>query len=219
MAEVAQGFSGAQARAAAGAAAPALNVAPASGVIGPNAVIQLAAALDAAHGRAVTKRLFAAAGAGDLLAEPPGRMVDEARVRRLYEVLEGMLPVGDAMAVAYDAGRRTADYVRVNRIPKIARALIRWLPRRLAARVLVKAIVAHAWTFAGSGWVRAAVGGRTVLIEITDNPLRTREGSWHCGVLEGLFGALVSPDAKVNWCAVQCGGRPVCRFEIDIARA
>lgn len=193
------------------------DMASLSGVIGPNAVIQLAAALDASHGREDTERVFAQAGASDLLAKLPSRMVDEVRVQRLYDALDDMKAPDQSIAIAYDSGRRTADYVRVNRIPAPARIIIRLLPSAIGARLLLKAIVAHAWTFAGSGAVQAKAGD-PVLIEITDNPLRTREGQWHRGVLEGLFDALIVRQTRVRYRSLLRDGRPVCRFEIDLGR-
>ncbi len=187
------------------------------GVIGPNAVIQLAAALQDVVGRRETRRIFAQAGLERLLDEPPSRMVDEALVQGLYDVLEEVFDPDIAALIAYDAGRRTADYVAENRIPWAARWVIRMLPPALGGRILLKAILAHAWTFAGSGTV-AARAGETVLIEITDNPLKTREGQWHRGVLDGLFQALV--DRRLV-CGYRCGtvaGRSVCRFELKRRR-
>jgi hypothetical protein len=65
-----------------------------------------------------------------------------------------------AAEVARSAGRRTADYLLAHRIPKPVQALLKALPARLAARVLLSAIARHAWTFAGSGVFSASTGAR-----------------------------------------------------------
>lgn len=188
-----------------------------SGVIGPNAVIQLAGALKDVVGCDETRRIFEAAGASRFLDEPPGRMVDETIVQRLYDVLDQWFDPDIAALIAYDSGQRTAAYVLENRIPRLARWVIRTLPAALGRRILLRAIMSHAWTFAGSGAVRASAG-ETVLIEITDNPLRTREGQWHRGVLEGLFQALVDRRLICRYRAILEAGRPVCRFELRRCR-
>jgi divinyl protochlorophyllide a 8-vinyl-reductase len=176
-------------------------------------VTQLAGALVDVVGRREAERIFSRAGALRLFHDPPGRMVDEAVVQRLYDVVDQSFDADISEWIAYDAGRRTAAYVAKNRIPAIARMVIGMLPPALGARVLLKAIVAHAWTFAGSGRV-AARAGETVLIEITDNPLRTRKGQWHRGVLEGLFQALVSGQMQCRHEMLVGEDGPVCRFEI-----
>jgi divinyl protochlorophyllide a 8-vinyl-reductase len=188
-----------------------------AGVIGPNAVNQLAAALRDVVGSAETRQIFAAADGERFLDAPPGRMVDEGAVQRLYEVLDDWFDPDISELIAYDSGLRTAYYVARNRIPRVARWGIGVASPALGARLLLRAIVAHAWTFAGSGTVLASAG-ETVLIEITDNPLRTRQGSWHRGVLEGLFQGLVDRKLVCRYRAAVRDGRPVCRFEIHRCR-
>ncbi len=120
-------------------------------MIGPNAVIQLAESLRAAGLERVISQAFSSAGAGAWLAAPPVAMVDAAQVGRLHRAVRATLPPAQAAAVMADAGRRTADYLLSARIPRPVRLLLKLLPARLSARLLVSAIRAHAWTFAGAG--------------------------------------------------------------------
>lgn len=192
------------------------------GRVGPNAMLQLVPALAAAGLAARTPALFAAAGAGDWLAEPPAVMLDERQVAALHRTLRAQLPPALARAVLADAGRRTGDYVLAHRIPAPARCLIRALPRPLAARALIAAIWAHAWTFVGSGRLTARPG-RPAILAVTANPLAAAPGEpaggcvWHATAFQQLFRGLVHPQATVRETACAAHGAEVCRFEIHAA--
>lgn len=105
--------------------------ASAQAVIGPNAALQLAAAMTALSGLREAERLFERAGLSRWLSSPPGDMVPVSDVEHLYSVLYRDWPA-TAAALCADAGRRTADYVIANRIPAFARGLLRMLPAGLA---------------------------------------------------------------------------------------
>jgi divinyl protochlorophyllide a 8-vinyl-reductase len=190
--------------------------------IGPNAVTQLIAALAESAPMRQTASLFATAGVSDWLGAPPERMVDERPVARLHQTVRGTLAADQAVALLQRAGRLTADYLLHNRIPRPAQLLLKMLPRAWAARLLVTAIAAHAWTFVGSGQFSAGVRGRMVTIEIANNPLCAGESStlpvcvWHEAVLQRLFSLLVSRHTQVREtdCAAQQGD--VCRFEVRL---
>jgi len=182
-------------------------------VVGPNAVIQLAAALREAGGEAAALDVFSVANAIDVLDEPPGEMVDERIPRRLFAAVLALWPSGEAAALLHDAGERTADYLLANRIPRPAQALLKILPEALASRALLAAIGRNAWTFAGSGRCTTSHRGKAV-IEIKDNPLATPHCSWHAGVFERLFGVLVHTRPEVSHPSCCAAGDPVCRFEI-----
>ena len=109
-------------------------------VVGPNAVVQLAAALRAAGGEAAALSAFDAACADGLLDTPPDAMVDEGIPRRLFAVVTDTWPAVEAAAILGDAGERTADYLLANRIPRTAQTLLRRLPAPLSARALLAAI-------------------------------------------------------------------------------
>jgi divinyl protochlorophyllide a 8-vinyl-reductase len=187
--------------------------------IGPNAVIQLIAALKSSHFSDAAPAIFRDAGVGDWLAVPPVAMVDERRVARLHQCVRATLPPLQAAGVMAAAGRMTADYLLANRIPRLAHATFRILPAPLAARLLVSAIRRNAWTFAGSGHLHARAGVPTVF-ELTGNPLCAGETApapvctWHAAVFQRLFEVLVDPSTEAI--ETHCGamGHDHCRFLI-----
>ncbi len=189
--------------------------------IGPNAVIQLLAALSAAGQAPLATAIFTAVGAGAWLTEPPGEMVDERKVARLHQAVRRAAP--NAEAILRDAGRRTADYLLANRIPKPVQVVLKMLPARLAAPILVAAIRRNAWTFAGSATFAAHAGSLTIF-EITHNPICAGETAaapvcaWHAAVFERLFQALVSPRARAVETRCEAAGADVCRFEVSWAK-
>jgi divinyl protochlorophyllide a 8-vinyl-reductase len=188
-------------------------------VIGPNAVLQLVTALAHAGLGATTQAIFAMAGASLWLEIPPATMIDELRVGRLHRAVRAALPSDRATEIMVDAGRLTAEYLLANRIPKPVQIILKLLPSRLAARILVKAITAHAWTFAGSGRFSAKAGLPTIF-ELRGNPLCAGEHSdemvcaWHAAVFQRLFEALVSPNARVVETACEARGDDRCAFEL-----
>ena len=181
--------------------------------IGPNAVIQLGETLRA-HGEiALARRIYQAAGHLDWLSEPPAAMTPQAEVAALHAALQQLAPASAAQAYAAEAGERTGEYLLTHRIPRVARLILRVLPRRPAARLLLKAIERHAWTFAGSG--RFVVDPATYSFSIEHNPL-AREGGcvWHEAVFTRLFQRLVSPGIVVRETECCADGAAACRFEI-----
>lgn len=164
--------------------------------IGPNALIQTAAALRALQGEALAERVFAHAGLARRLTTPPDAMVPAGEAAALMASLGACLPPAAASIVAIDGGRRTGDYLLAHRIPAPIQRLLRAAPRWFSAWALGRAITAHAWTFAGGARVQVRYRGG-VVIDIDDeaDPL-TR--AWRCAVIERLFGALVAPAASVQ---------------------
>lgn len=186
------------------------------GRIGPNAVTQLAAALEAEGGRDLLGDLMAKAGLPDL----PGsdEMIDERIAQRLHGAVRSGAP-GLAPAILADAGRRTADYILAHRIPGAAKIVLRVMPEGVAARLLAAAIARHAWTFAGSGHFDVVSPAR---FELRGNPLIRGEQSeeplccWHEAVFNGLYGKLVSP--RMRWRETTCAaqGAAACVFERQV---
>jgi divinyl protochlorophyllide a 8-vinyl-reductase len=186
--------------------------------IGPNAVTRLAEALVVTRGRAGAEAVFSRAGLAARLATPPRAMVAEAEVSALHAALRAILPSAEAYAIAADAGRRTAAYLLVHRIPRAMRVVLPRLPPRLSARLLLGAIGRHAWTFAGSG--RFEVAGRApTRFSITGNPMArgiatSQPACAYCAAtFEGLFRALVHPATEVREIACEATGDPCCLFE------
>lgn len=168
--------------------------------IGPNAIIQLAAALAEEHGEAAAFAVFAHAGLTGWLAHAPGAMVPEADVAALHRALVAQLSEPEARGVAASAGKRTAAYLLANRIPGIIQVLLRLLPASPSARILLRAIARHAWTFVGSGSL-AVAPGNPIVITISGGPLRAAGpgapcvATYYAATFEGLFRALVHRDA------------------------
>jgi len=180
--------------------------------IGPNAVIQLQAALEAWHGTDVAQRLFRAAGAEAHLGCPGTEMLDEAVPARLFRTLTQNMSRAEADAILADAGARTGAYILANRIPVPAQRLLAVLPRAIALRALLLAISKHAWTFAGSAQVACAYG-RVPSITLRGNPLATPGCAWHVAVFEELFGRIVSPAILVRHTHCCAHSDAVCRTE------
>jgi divinyl protochlorophyllide a 8-vinyl-reductase len=191
-----------------------------TGVIGPNSVLQLIEALKVAGLGDFSAQVFERAGVSDWLANPPQSMVDERPVGRLHQAVRAMASPEQGTALMAEAGRLTADYILANRIPKPAQVVLKLLPPRLAAALLVKAISAHSWTFAGTGLFSARAGLPTVVM-LVGNPLCAGERApapvcaWHAAVFQRLFQVLVSPNARAVETECEAAGGACCRFELD----
>src|SRR3954452_21912370 len=140
----------------------------AAALIGPNAVIQLLAALNEGDRQDLARRACIEAGVSGWFHTPPQHMVDERAVGRLHRAVRRALPLETANVLMAEAGRLTADYLLAHRIPRAVQVLLRCLPARAAAALLVKAISAHAWTFAGSATFTAQAGMPTVFTLINN---------------------------------------------------
>jgi divinyl protochlorophyllide a 8-vinyl-reductase len=212
--------------------------------IGPNAITRLAEALLTLQGEACTARVFAHAGLLARLSQPPEHMIDEAEVMRLHAALRACVGEHEAGRVAEDAGRRTGDYLLARRIPRPVQWLLKCLPARLAARVLLQAVGRHAWTFAGSGRfaihlashiesssaspVTSRTGshmaghsdGSCIVLTLHDNPLcrgvvqDEPACAYYAATFERLFRVLVHPDARVTETECEACGGTHCRFEV-----
>ncbi len=196
-----------------------MDLAATANRIGPNAITRVAEALHDQLGRHLAAEVFAAAGLSHHLASPPTRMVDEAEVSRLHRVLRSELGERVAVAVARDAGLRTADYLLAHRIPRPVQWLLKCLPPAAASRVLLAAIRKHAWTFAGSGRF-AARAGRPVVLTIRGNPMCVGQSStvpvcdFYAATFERLFRVLVHPQASASEVSCEARGDEACRFEL-----
>ncbi|WP_420408771.1 bacteriochlorophyll 4-vinyl reductase [Hoeflea sp.] len=167
--------------------------------VGPNAVIQTRLALADACGDHDARRLFGYAELESWFDRPPDRMVEAEMVHRLNMALLAGLG-GEAFDIVMtDAGRRTGHYILENRIPRAARIVLPWLPARLASRILLRAIVANSWTFAGNATV-CARGGSPATVEISGNPLPMPGCAWHRAVFETLFSTLLGKAVRAEHC-------------------
>jgi divinyl protochlorophyllide a 8-vinyl-reductase len=198
-----------------------------AGRIGPNAITRVAQVLPARIGAAQTLALFEAAGLAQRLREPPEDMVPEGEVRQLHVAMRAQLGPQLSAEVARAAGVATGSYLLARRIPQKMQWVLRRLPARLAARVLLAAITRNAWTFVGSGQFSAraarpdgAPGETGFDLEVQRNPLclgQRTEGpvcDYYAAVFERLFSALVHPQAQVREVACEARGDAACRFEV-----
>lgn len=184
-------------------------------LVGPNAIIQTRHALDELAGLAKRQEIFAASGFGFLSDRDPSAMVEADIVNALNYEIGAQLPADRAHAVMKRAGELTAQYILANRIPRAAQWLLRALPARLAQPILLRAIAANAWTFAGQA--RVDVSGRR--IAIYDNPICLAKIGfsscvWHSAVFRTLFQTLV--DRRITIHETECvgWGAQACTFEI-----
>ena len=185
----------------------------AAGKVGPNAIIQLADVLADRLGLEERAAALRAAGLAHYLARDPDRMTDEREAAALHRVVQARR-AGDWDELSWEAGERTAEYLLENRIPKGAQWLLRRLPPAWSARMLLRAIRVHAWTFAGSGAFAARMERGAVVIAIAANPIAMPGCPWHRGVFTRLFRELVSPRVLVRHAACCAHGESACSFVI-----
>ncbi|MFQ6548504.1 bacteriochlorophyll 4-vinyl reductase [Aestuariibius sp. 2305UL40-4] len=190
---------------------------PTSGLIGPNAVLQLLPVLDRLGGPDWRTQILAKAG---IVEVPDGTcMIPETVAARLHHQVRLEEPEMAPRLVSL-AGFETANYILKQRIPSRAQKLLKALPSWAAARLLSRAIAQHAWTFVGSGTLHVI---DPWTFEIEDNPLIKGEASdtclcdWHVGVFARLYQSLVAQDSICS--ETRCGAQQPgyrCRFELHI---
>lgn len=187
----------------------------ATGLIGPNAILQLLPLIERLGGPERRARMLAAAGLFDL---PDGQsMIPETDAARLHRQLRLEEPeLAPCLTAA--AGYETANYILANRIPPSAQWLLKALPPGASARLLSRAIARHAWTFAGSGHLHVV---NPWTFELENNPLIRGETSdtcichWHAAVFAQLYRTLVS--GSCGCAETRCGAQGLghrCRFEL-----
>ncbi|NKC29747.1 bacteriochlorophyll 4-vinyl reductase [Falsiroseomonas selenitidurans] len=187
----------------------------ATGRIGPNAVLQLRAAIRAADGDAVLARVFAGADLLRHLEQPPGSMVAETEVAALFQALRREMGEDLACRRAAASGAGTARYLLSNRIPRPMRALLPHLPAVLAAPILTAAIRQHGWTFLGSGRLdvlgRRPLGIRIRLAACLAD-VAPVASAFYRTTFEALYRALV--DARIQ-ARPSAAGPADCAFDLD----
>lgn len=194
--------------------------APPEGKIGPNAVTRLAEALRELHGTGICRDVFAATGLERHLETTPTQMVDESDAARLHRALVDVLGFGAATRVAQRAGALTGDYLLARRIPKPAQRLLRLLPRRLAAALLLRAMARHAWTFAGSG--AFSYGFNPALrLRLRGAPICRLVQSeapacgYYAATFERVFAAMLGESVRVVETQCEAQGAPECVFDVS----
>lgn len=199
-----------------------MSAAAAAGRIGPNAITQCMAALQADLGPAGCAALMGHAGLQAHVSRPPQQMVDEADVLALHKMMRAELGIEHARALSRVAGRSTGDYLLANRIPKAAQRLLGLLPPRWSGQALLAAVTRHAWTFCGSGDFRVlpSPGPNKLRVSIThcvtcrgeraDQPLC----DYYAATFERLFAVIVNPRTRVVETECEAMGAAACVFDI-----
>lgn len=191
-----------------------------TGRIGPNAALQLLAAVAAGEGEGMAARVVAEAGIADPRLLPDPGMLPVAEVTALHRALLRLVGPERARALAAEAGRRTAAYLLAHRIPRPFQLLLRLLPRAAARGLLLRSIARHAWTFTGGGGFTVEPGPPAGL-RIVPCPLCPPTGAqglgcvYYAATFEGLLRALVDPRTRVEPAACGAAGSRRCELAID----
>lgn len=191
--------------ASAPATGKALPATAAGALIGPNAVLQTVAVMEAALGKQRARAVLADA---QITALPSGReMILEIHALRLHRWLALHEPLA-CFDIAAEAGARTADYIIAHRIPRAACWLLQHLPARGAAPLLMAAIRKHAWTFAGAGsFTPHSAWAFTIDRGAARDALMPPDSlfHWYAAVFTRLYQTLVAPDCV---CRIVAGAAP-----------
>ncbi len=188
--------------------------------IGPNAVIQVSAAMRERLGAERSEAVLRAA-TGYTFASLPTEMIDEREPQALIKALVELVGPRLATTILRDAGHRTGDYLLANRIPRIAQWVMRALPRRVGLRLLLGAMQKNAWTFAGSGRfvVRHGTGTPELLFESCAMCRDMHEPQSMCdfyaGTFERLIRVCVARYAGVLEVECMSKGDAHCRFVLE----
>jgi divinyl protochlorophyllide a 8-vinyl-reductase len=193
-----------------------------AGLIGPNAIVRTVEALRAHLDEPGVADLLRSCSLERYLHDLPQAMVPEAEVTALYASMRAQLDRDDAREIARDAGYRTADYVTTHRIPSFVQGILPALPRQIGRRMLMFAIRANAWTFAGSARIRMRMSA-PASISLVGCPICSdaRAAAPACGyyaaTFERLFRTMVDPAYRVEEVACRAEGGPACVFQIEAA--
>jgi divinyl protochlorophyllide a 8-vinyl-reductase len=189
--------------------------------IGPNAIVQLAHALCAQHGEAVAATMLHES-TGYTLATLPQAMVDEHEVQAFVQHCMRELGHMPTLAALQEAGEHTADYLMAHRIPRVAQLVMRMVPRSSALNMLLRAMTAHAWTFAGSGRFSASPHNRGATLRFEHCAMcrglhaHAPVCAFYAGTFERLMRQLVHHRARVQETSCCAQGGTECRFEVTV---
>jgi divinyl protochlorophyllide a 8-vinyl-reductase len=187
--------------------------------IGPNAITQMASALEHSIGAFHTRELFQSAGLDGYLREPPHDMVAESEVIALHRAMRRALPAPLQSEISAAAGHATGEYLLGRRIPRGARFILHALSNSWGTRLLISAIRRNSWTFTGSGRLRIEYAPLPVFV-LEDCPLcrNTLAAEPVCGyyaaTFERLFQRLIDPGLCVTETACSARGDAACRFAL-----
>ena len=187
--------------------------------IGPNTIIQLAQVLRDRCGESAAARLLFTS-TGYALGALPRAMVDEREAQAFVRAVMRELGERPGARLLHEAGRRTADYLMAHRIPRPAQWLMRWLPRQAGLRLLLAAMRANAWTFAGSGRFTVTTSRQGARLTFHDCAMcrdmvtTLPVCDFYAGTFARLIRTLITPHATVREVECQAQGGHCCRFEV-----
>jgi divinyl protochlorophyllide a 8-vinyl-reductase len=187
--------------------------------IGPNTIIQLAHVLRDRFGDSTASTLLFES-TGYAMGALPAAMVDEREAQAFVQTVMRSLGEDRGAQVLHEAGHRTATYLMANRIPRPAQLVMKLLPQRAGLVLLLKAMQANAWTFAGSGSFgvkRTPKGAELTFHACAMCRDMHSEGpvcDFYAGTFEHLIRSLVAPRATVREVECQALGAHCCRFEV-----
>lgn len=187
--------------------------------IGPNTIIQLAHVLRDRFGEGVAATLLFES-TGYAMGALPQAMVDEREAQAFVRTVMRAVGATQGTRILHEAGHRTADYLMGHRIPRPAQWLMKALPRRAGLNILLRAMQANAWTFAGSGSFSVHHLPKRVDLTFHDcamcRDLHTSQPvcGFYAGTFEHLIRTLVAPRAEVREVECQSTGGHCCRFEV-----
>ena len=187
--------------------------------IGPNAILQVVAAMEARWGAAAAHALLAAS-TPYTAHTLPSAMVAEEEARALAAAVLGHAGEGEGTAVLREAGGRTGDYLLAHRIPRVAQWVIRRAPPRAGLWLLLRAMAANAWTFVGSGRFATTLRADGATLTVRDCAMCRYLAAagpvcaFYAGTFARLVGTLVSPQVTVREVECAAAGGACCRFEV-----
>ncbi len=195
----------------------ALRMPKRTGMMSPNMVLPVLAALEEAVGADKARHVMREARFPRL--PEPEEPVRERQVAVLHQAIRRCCP-DMAGAVFTEAGRRAADVVITYRIPARSRVLLRRMPWPVATWLLGRATRQFAWTFSGSGHFALETTSRFALF---DNPVIRGEHAdrpiclFQAALFERLFQELVHPRIICTETACCAEGAEACRFTLSVA--
>lgn len=191
---------------------------PAAGdQVAPALVLELAAAVEAAKGRAALDALLVAAGIAHLprATEP----IPQSTAQRMHRALRDTMPDA-AHDLSGTAGQATADSLMASQLSPRAKAMLQRGPWTVAAWLLGRWALQNSWTFAGSARFTPVA---KLEFELAGNPLIAGERAtqplciFHEAMFERLFQRLVEPNLICREVECEAMGAPACRFVVGLA--
>lgn len=184
--------------------------------IGPNSIIQTAAALEAAYGKKEAEAILNRAGQGHWIGNLPSEMTEESKFHTLVSALEKEIGEKKTAEILEDSGRRTAAYLMRVRIPGFFQKILIPLPPALSFRLLLFAISKNAWTFAGSGEFSYSSGKQPVITVKVTYPGKSVVGNFYLGTFETLLEELVNPRTSIKASIRKDRGSILCTYTCTI---